>query len=144
MNAVTDSSRISPAVSPTNLAPSENPPMAGALSWGPSAKSLMGAESFTKAGDRIARCRLRSRQSVRAYLDRENPRASRKVTSAKCGASPANTFWSTAFTSRPRQSNTVGAHLSRLKEGDEVIVQYAGDWADQWRRVERNGLEKAG
>ena len=31
------------------------------------------------------------------------------------------------FTAAP--SNTVGAQLSSLKEGDRVTVEYAGDWA---------------
>ena len=41
-------------------------------------------------------------------------------------------------------SNTVGAHLSMLKEGDMVIVQYADDWADQRGPVNAMALEKAG
>ena len=41
-------------------------------------------------------------------------------------------------------SNTVGAHLSRLKKSDKVIVQYAGDWADQRGPVNPMVLKKAG
>jgi hypothetical protein len=39
------------------------------------------------------------------------------------------------FTAAP--SNTVGARLSRLKDGDRVTVAYAGDWADQRGRSTR-------
>jgi hypothetical protein len=41
-------------------------------------------------------------------------------------------------------SNTVGAKLSRLKEGDRVTVEYAGDWADQRGPVNAMILKKAG
>jgi hypothetical protein len=45
------------------------------------------------------------------------------------------------FTAAP--SNTVGARLSRLKDGDRVTVAYAGDWADQRGPVNAMILRKA-
>src|SRR5262245_8597884 len=53
MSAVTDSSRMSPAVRPTNLAPSEKPPGTGKLS-----RELTIAAGYRAAGnsDRLSAC----------------------------------------------------------------------------------------
>jgi hypothetical protein len=42
------------------------------------------------------------------------------------------------FTASP--SNTVGAKLSSLKEGDRVTVEYAGDWTSDGSRGLANAM----
>jgi hypothetical protein len=42
------------------------------------------------------------------------------------------------FTASP--SNTVGAKLSNLKEGDRVTVEYAGNWASGGSRGPANAM----
>jgi hypothetical protein len=42
------------------------------------------------------------------------------------------------FTASP--SNTVGAKLSSLKEGDRVTVEYAGDWTSGGSRGPANAM----
>jgi hypothetical protein len=40
----------------------------------------------------------------------------------------------------PLLSNTVGAKLSNLKEGDRVTVEYAGDWTSGGSRGPANAM----